>query len=79
VTLPFFILQGKEDKVINTASAQRFFDQAASKDKKLQYYEGAWHLLWFEKCKDIVYKDVEEWIEKRLGKNKNDMDEQKQE
>ncbi len=62
ITLPFIVLQGAEDKLVDPAGAQMLYDQASSKDKTIKIYEGLYHEVFNEPEHDYVLADVENWL-----------------
>lgn len=66
ITLPVFILHGTADKATVPSGSQFFYDTAGSKDKTLKLYEGHFHDLLNDLCKEEVMADIKGWIEKRL-------------
>ncbi len=67
ITLPVFILHGTEDKATRPAGSQQFFDQAASLDKTLRFYDGGYHDLLNDTNRNQVANDILAWIERQLG------------
>jgi acylglycerol lipase len=62
ITLPFIVIQGSEDKLIDPAGAQMLYDQAGSKDKTLKVYQGLYHEVHNEPEREVMFKDVETWL-----------------
>ena len=62
ITLPFILLQGSEDKLVDPGGAQTLYDEASSKDKTIRIYEGLYHELFNEPERGRVLKDVETWL-----------------
>ncbi len=62
ITLPFFVVQGNADKLVDPAGAQMLYDQASSKDKAIRIYEGYYHEVFNEPEHGRVLKDVETWL-----------------
>ena len=62
-TLPLFILHGTQDKATKFSGSQQFFDSAASKDKTLKLYEGAYHDLLNDTDRKEVMEDIIGWID----------------
>ena len=62
ITLPFIVLQGSEDKLVDPAGAQTLYDKASSKDKTIRIYEGLYHEVFNEPERARVLKDVETWL-----------------
>ncbi len=62
ITLPFIVLQGSEDELVNPAGAQMLYDKASSNEKTLKLYEGQYHEVFNEPERDRTLKDVENWL-----------------
>jgi len=66
MTLPLFILHGKEDKATVPSGSQLFFDTAGSTDKTLRLYDGMVHDLLNDIGKEAVFEEIANWVERRL-------------
>lgn len=66
ITLPFIVLQGDADQLVNPAGAQLLYDHASSSDKFLKTYAGLYHELFNEPERDRVLSDVEGWLAARV-------------
>lgn len=66
ITLPFIVVQGSGDKLVNPAGAQMLYDKAGSKDRTIHVYEGLYHEVFNEPEKARVLKDVETWLVGRV-------------
>lgn len=66
ITLPVFILHGTADKATVPAGSQFFYDTVGSKDKTLKLYEGHYHDLLNDFCKEEVMADIKTWIDQHL-------------
>ncbi len=66
IRLPFVVLQGSADKLVNPAGAQMLYDQAGSADKTLNIYEGLYHEVLNEPEHDRVLSDVADWLAARV-------------
>jgi acylglycerol lipase len=62
ITLPFIVVQGGGDKIVDPAGAQMLYDKAGSKDKTIKVYEGLYHEVFNEPERARVLKDVETWL-----------------
>jgi acylglycerol lipase len=62
ITLPFVVLQGSADKLVDPGGAQMLHDKAHSKDKTIKIYEGLYHEVFNEPERARVLKDVETWL-----------------
>jgi alpha-beta hydrolase superfamily lysophospholipase len=64
--LPFLIIQGSADKLVDPSGAELFYDKASSVDKSIKIYNGLYHELFNEPERADVLKDVEEWLRGRM-------------
>ena len=64
---PFMVMQGTADRLVDPEGARMLFDMARSSDKSKKYYEGLYHEIFNEPEKDIVFKDIVEWLDQRSG------------
>ncbi|MEL7590792.1 MAG: lysophospholipase [Anaerolineaceae bacterium] len=64
ITLPVFILQGSEDKLVDPSAAQMLYDGVGSPDKTLKIYAGLFHEVHNEPEREVMFKDLETWLEK---------------
>ena len=62
ITLPFIVVQGSQDKLVDPAGAQLLYDRASSPDKTIKVYEGLYHEVFNEPERAQVLKDVETWL-----------------
>jgi len=65
IKLPFIVLQGSEDKLIDPRGAQVLYDGASSTDKTIKVYEGLYHEVFNEPGRLQVLGDVEAWLAAR--------------
>lgn len=64
---PCLILHGGNDQIVTNECAKWMLANAKSADKEMKIYEGCYHEILNEKDeKDIVIKDIHNWIEKRI-------------
>lgn len=66
ITAPLLILHGTADPVVAPSGSTLLFERCASEDKTLQLYDGGYHELWSDLCKDAVISDFLEWIAARM-------------
>lgn len=64
--LPCLFLHGKADRIIPYRSTPFIFNKISSQDKEFKLYEGLYHELIQEPERDMVHKDILEWLEKRV-------------
>jgi alpha-beta hydrolase superfamily lysophospholipase len=62
ITLPFIVVQGTADKLVDPAGAQLLNEQAGSKDKTIKLYKDYYHEVFNEPGREVVLKDVEDWL-----------------
>ncbi|MFB6453881.1 alpha/beta hydrolase [Chitinophaga sp. Hz27] len=68
ITLPLLILHGTADKATKPAGSQFFYDNASSTNKTLKFYEGHYHDLLNDLEKEIVMKDILDWLNDSINK-----------
>jgi alpha-beta hydrolase superfamily lysophospholipase len=64
---PLLVLVGSADRIADPAAGRAFFDAAASRDKKLEVYDGFRHELFNEVGRERPIADTVEWIAARTG------------
>lgn len=69
VTMPFLVLHGEDDVVVDPEGSRLLHERASSRDKTLKLYPGMWHMLMAEPPADVerIYADVTSWLEERSG------------
>jgi alpha-beta hydrolase superfamily lysophospholipase len=63
--LPFLILQGTGDRVVDPEGARALYERAAAADKTLKLYEGLYHEVLSEPEKEQVTADMLAWLDAR--------------
>ncbi len=66
ITLPFIVIQGSADKLVDPGGAQLLYDKAGSKDKTLKVYQGFYHEVHNEPEREVMFKDLETWLATRI-------------
>ncbi|MFW9953489.1 MAG: alpha/beta hydrolase [Candidatus Thorarchaeota archaeon] len=66
IKLPALVLQAEIDKMVKAEKTKEFFDSLGSADKTWILYENFYHSLHLELEKNRVFRDIENWFEKRL-------------
>jgi alpha-beta hydrolase superfamily lysophospholipase len=65
IKLPvFFILSGK-DTMVSAEAGEKCFQKIRSKDKVLKWYPEMFHALYVDKDREVVFRDIVEWLNKR--------------
>ncbi|XP_076010081.1 monoglyceride lipase isoform X2 [Genypterus blacodes] len=68
ISWPFLLLHGDADKLCDIRGSRMMYENAASADKKMKVYEGAYHSLHHElpEVAESTLKEVSGWITERL-------------
>ena len=67
IMLPMIVVQGGKDVLVDPRGAQMLFDLVSSKNKKIKIYDEMYHEVFNEPDREIVLKDVEDWLADLLG------------
>lgn len=62
---PILILHGKDDKIVPYQHSERIFEKIDHNNKKIIIYENMYHEILNELEKDLVFKDIMEWLNER--------------
>jgi len=67
--VPILLQVAGDDHLVNARSSVQFFEKLNIEDKTLQVYDGRYHEIYNEgeDLRRQVLKDLEDWLEKRLG------------
>ena len=65
-TLPLLMLHGADDRICLPAGARAFYDQTDHARVELRFYQGLYHEIHNEIGKQAVFKDIEEWLARRI-------------
>src|SRR5699024_9079012 len=63
ITVPLLILHGTADKASKPSGSQHFYQQAGATDKTLKLYDGHYHDLLNDLDKEVVIKDIQDWLD----------------
>jgi acylglycerol lipase len=66
ITLPFILVQGTADKLVDPSGAQMLYEKASSQDKTLKLYPGLYHEIHNEPEREEMFRGVEEWLATRI-------------
>ena len=66
LTLPFIVVQGSQDRLVDPAGATQLYDQAGSTDKTIKVYEGYYHEIHNEPGREREFQDLEAWLTAHL-------------
>ena len=60
---PAFVVQAEKDQMINPESANYIYEQLASDDKSIKWYEESGHVITLDKERDILFEDIYAFLE----------------
>ncbi|WP_338471848.1 carboxylesterase [Niallia sp. XMNu-256] len=63
VYAPLFVVQARNDGMINTDSANIIYNQAESPQKQIKWYENSGHVITLDKEKDELHEDIYQFLE----------------
>ncbi|KAM3525425.1 hypothetical protein MY4038_007302 [Beauveria bassiana] len=66
--LSLFLAHGTADKTCSYEASKKFFNEQSTNDKTHKAYDGAYHQIHADLCKDDFARDVIEWISARCDK-----------
>jgi alpha-beta hydrolase superfamily lysophospholipase len=62
--VPFLLLHGAEDRIIDPEGSRRFFANATVEGRALIMYPGLYHEIFNEPEQERIFQDIEDWLEK---------------
>lgn len=63
VTAPLFVVQARNDEMIDATSAEIIHDKAGSQMKSIKWYENASHVITLSDAKQTLHRDVHEFLQ----------------
>lgn len=63
---PVLYLHGTSDKIVDYKASQYMFNNIQVEDKKIILYEDEYHEILNDYNKELVYKDIIEWLNKHI-------------
>jgi len=66
IAVPFIVLQGSDDRLVNPQGAKMLHERAGSQDKSIRIYDGLYHEVFNEPERDQVLADVVNWLNARV-------------
>lgn len=66
IHLPFIVVHGTADKIVDPGGSTMLYEKAASDDKTLKLYEGLYHEIHNEPERAAMFKDLETWLTERI-------------
>ncbi len=64
ISVPALIMHGEDDCLVPPTASRKLYDKLPSPDKTLKMYRGLKHEIFNEIEKEVVLKDLSEWLEK---------------
>jgi acylglycerol lipase len=62
VRVPFLLLHGRDDQIVDPVGSQRFFARATAPDRASCIYPGLYHEIFNELEHAKVFQDIESWL-----------------
>lgn len=69
VDTPTFVVQARQDEIINPEGAQFIFDHVRTDKKEIKWYENSTHLITFGNERDMLHEDIYRFLETLNWKN----------
>ncbi len=63
--VPLLVQHGTADTVTSPTGSREFCERAGSEDKTYRAYEGGYHNLFVDTCREAVYGEMASWMEAR--------------
>ena len=63
--VPFLLMHGRDDRIVDPAGSQRFFARTTAPDRAFCLYPGMYHEIFNEVDHDRVFADIESWLIRR--------------
>src|SRR5699024_5465888 len=60
---PLLVIQGEQDQMINTDSANIIYNVSESDDKEIKWYANPGHVITIDKEKEKVFEDIYQFLE----------------
>lgn len=64
--LPTLVLQAGDDRIVDKEKTLLFYEELASRDKKLQVFPGLFHELLNEKQRQGIFEIIATWIQSKI-------------
>ena len=66
INIPVLFLVAEDDCMVDAKASKKIFDKLAAEDKTIRQYPGMYHALSIEVGRNAVFKDILEWLNKRI-------------
>ncbi|MFD1708590.1 alpha/beta hydrolase [Siminovitchia sediminis] len=60
---PLFVVQARHDQIVGPGSAEYIYEQAASNQKDIKWYEKSGHIITLDVEKEQLYEDILQFLE----------------
>jgi alpha-beta hydrolase superfamily lysophospholipase len=67
LNVPFLLLQGGDDPIVDPDGGRRFFERATAPGRASIVYPGQYHEIFNEPEQEQVFSDILAWLEKPIG------------
>ena len=67
--VPFLLLHGRDDRIVDPIGSQRFFARATVPERAFCLYPGMYHEIFNEVDQEKVFRDVESWLTQRTDRH----------
>ena len=67
IRLPFLAMHGSADRLVEVEASRMLHERAASTDKSLLVYEGAFHEVFNDLDRERFFRDMIDWLNARRG------------
>jgi alpha-beta hydrolase superfamily lysophospholipase len=64
--VPFLLLHGRDDRIVDPAGSQRFFAHATAPERAFCLYPGMYHEILNEVDREKVFADIDSWLSGRM-------------
>jgi alpha-beta hydrolase superfamily lysophospholipase len=70
LSVPLLVLHGSADRMVPPDGSREFFSKVKYPDREFREYPGAYHGLFADVGHQEVLRDLEHWLERRLGRDR---------
>jgi len=66
IELPILIMHGSSDRLSDPVGSRLLYEKVSSKDKTIKMYDGLYHEIFNEPEHEMVFADMEIWLDKHI-------------
>jgi alpha-beta hydrolase superfamily lysophospholipase len=67
ISMPVLLLHGAADRLADPSGSRLMYNAVASKDKEIHLFNGCYHEIFNEPCRDFVLGTLSRWLDKHLS------------